>query len=1500
MRGQTRTAGPGIQSARSQDNGRPRPQRRRSAGRALWGAVEALEGRTLLSTVTWDGGGVDNNWTTPANWLGDVAPVAGDDLVFGNPAAARKTTNTNNFAAGFVFGSIRFSDTGYTLAGNAIELNAGFVVGGDDGVDNATGTNIVGLTSVKLGDGQTWTNGGTTLTFNSPIDTNGQALTIDGAGATTLAGAVTGGGSLVKDGAGTATLGGAGTHSYAGLTTVNAGTLRVTNANVTATTITVANTATLDVGNVILSRNITLQSGATLRGSGGNAARSNGVMTLPATGTVTLSTVASGDVFTLGDATNDLTGGGAGLAITVSGAGRVHLNNDSNLNAGVKWRVTAGLLGIGGDLRLGTLPAATVSDYLVLNGGGLFTPSTATVTLDARRGILIGPASGTGSATFNVDNSTLTVNGIVANNGTSVTSLAKAGSGRMVLAAAAGNTFGGAGAAVNVNAGALQIANDNQLGNAANEINLSNATIIFSTNLTTARPLELVTGTGTVEVTATGTTVNLQPIAGTAGTTLQKTGNGTLAVTAANPLPASISLTLTAGTLDLGSQSDSINNLFLRGGELRTTGTVTHTTRDIRGGVLRAKLAGGPVTFTKTSTTPLIVAEANALSGYALVVRGGTATLGAVGVAGSAAQGLTGLSASQGSVVIAAGGAIGAGPLAVTDGGTLLADPGAGNTAAFATTTGTVNVGRIQVRSGILDLGAGAQVAVAAGGSVQAVNGLQGRLLETRTGYAIDSTAGITNALAVNPANRAVLTNALSFTNDAGFAGFFGNPNLDGIGNSFTAAFTGFFTPKVNGLHTFAISNNDDRAVIWVDTNSSGTFDAGEMLVNDGTVAGATTSGTATLTSGTRYRIAIAVEDTGGGSALVAQFAEPAVAGATVTALTQITPSSASQANLWSFDTVVGGGTVDVSPGAVLRAGNVTGGATVNLQNLGLQERVYRGVFSNSGVFSATTVGAGGGESLNPTINPASILARTPSATYDSPGPINFPGTAGANVLQDRAQQLLSLGTGADQFGMAFVGRIHVGPGGSLPAGNVSFGLDSDDASSIWIDREGDGFEADDRVVTASNATATATVNLLAGDYNFAIAWQEGSGNERLTARFKAGAAVPLGSQDIIDPTSLAQAGTWLLPGAGAGTLELTGTGSPSSLDRVRVSGLNSAGAIVVGAGGSVTVTDLVLAADGTLTRSGAGALEVGTQTYAAGSTFAVTEGTTRLTGAGAGAGAVAVTGAGTVLLVDDELASAVSVGAGATLGGNGTVSGAATVAAGATVAPGGSTGRLTLAAPAMTGAGLAVELGGTAAGAAVSGYDQLVVTGPVDLTGMALTLSLTGGFTPTGGQAFVIVRNDGAGPVTGRFAGLTTSGQITTINGQLYRIHYDYDAADGSVGDGNDVALIAHADVTSRLSTVRGGYRLNRATNRFQQQLTFTNTSGAAIGGKLTLVLKDLPPGVSLFGATTTVDGYPAIELSIPGGTLAAGQSVSFVIDFVNPTRIGINYNLQVVAPVP
>jgi autotransporter-associated beta strand protein len=85
-----------------------------------------LESRLAPANAIWDGGGADNLWSTAANWVGDVAPQAGDDLVF--PSGAARLTNTNDFAAGTEFNSLSVTGGGYEIGGNAINVAAGVQV----------------------------------------------------------------------------------------------------------------------------------------------------------------------------------------------------------------------------------------------------------------------------------------------------------------------------------------------------------------------------------------------------------------------------------------------------------------------------------------------------------------------------------------------------------------------------------------------------------------------------------------------------------------------------------------------------------------------------------------------------------------------------------------------------------------------------------------------------------------------------------------------------------------------------------------------------------------------------------------------------------------------------------------------------------------------------------------------------------------------------------------------------------------------------------------------------------------------------------------------------------------------------------------------------------------------------------------------------------------------------------------------------------------------------
>jgi autotransporter-associated beta strand protein len=118
---------------------------------------------------TWDGGGSNNNWMTAANWVGDVAPAAGDTLVF--PPSAARRTNTNNFPAGTKFNSISI-DGSYNLGGNAIVLQAGMASTGNTG-------HSVNLSGIKLDANQSFTRDGQgDLNVASSIDTNGKTLTL--------------------------------------------------------------------------------------------------------------------------------------------------------------------------------------------------------------------------------------------------------------------------------------------------------------------------------------------------------------------------------------------------------------------------------------------------------------------------------------------------------------------------------------------------------------------------------------------------------------------------------------------------------------------------------------------------------------------------------------------------------------------------------------------------------------------------------------------------------------------------------------------------------------------------------------------------------------------------------------------------------------------------------------------------------------------------------------------------------------------------------------------------------------------------------------------------------------------------------------------------------------------------------------------------------------------------------------------------------------------------
>src|SRR5262249_19820395 len=149
--------------------------------------LESLEIRITPTTRTWLG--VDgNNWSDALNWVGNVAPSPGDDLVFA--ASAANSHPSNDFAAGTTFGSITISSADYVLSGNQVKLSHGI------SATYSSGTTIDHIDTVLL-DG---------------------TVSVGAGGELDLLGTISGTAGLTFSGGGTLTLGGSTVNSYTGST----------------------------------------------------------------------------------------------------------------------------------------------------------------------------------------------------------------------------------------------------------------------------------------------------------------------------------------------------------------------------------------------------------------------------------------------------------------------------------------------------------------------------------------------------------------------------------------------------------------------------------------------------------------------------------------------------------------------------------------------------------------------------------------------------------------------------------------------------------------------------------------------------------------------------------------------------------------------------------------------------------------------------------------------------------------------------------------------------------------------------------------------------------------------------------------------------------------------------------------------------------------------------------------------------------------------------------
>jgi hypothetical protein len=153
------------------------------------------------------------------------------------------------------------------------------------------------------------------------------------------------------------------------------------------------------------------------------------------------------------------------------------------------------------------------------------------------------------------------------------------------------------------------------------------------------------------------------------------------------------------------------------------------------------------------------------------------------------------------------------------------------------------------------------------------------------------------------------------------------------------------------------------------------------------------------------------------------------------------------------------------------------------------------------------------------------------------------------------------------------------------------------------------------------------------------------------------------------------------------------------------------------------------------------------------------------------------------------------------TLGGLGSINLPVGVAATGTLAPGDpdqNGGLGTLGVGNLTSSGtLLAQLKDSTAG----DFDQLLVTGTVDLSGTFLSLSIEAGFSANPGDIFALVLNDGADAVTGTFS----QGGTVTVGANQFNITYDANLDGGTVG--NDVALTYVVPEPGALAILLGGF---------------------------------------------------------------------------------------------
>ncbi len=645
-----------------------------------------------------------------------------------------------------------------------------------------------------------------------------------------------------------------------------------------------------------------------------------------------------------------------------------------------------------------------------------------------------------------------------------------------------------------------------------------------------------------------------------------------------------------------------------------------------------------------------------------------------------------------------------------------------------------------------------------------------------------------------------------------------GNVIKTGSGNftlSGTNSYTGTTTVSAG---TLTINNGAaiaDSSAVTVSSGATLSLSASETI---GSLAGAgaVTLGAKTLTAGgdnTSTTFSGVLSGTGGALSKTGSGTLTLSGINTFTGGTTITSGKVIVTN----DSSIGSGTV------TLNGGTLNNSSSVSLNN-------------------AVVIDAGGGTiqadsslSLIGAISGSGAFIKTGSGSITYYGAVT---TTGSVDVQAGALQVVGIDNSANAFGTGTI-TMASGTTFAVVGSNVTY------SNNIVL--------AGSASISSGNLSGTRTISGIISETGTVQSLTVSGGSNSATRFIFSGTNTYSGTTTIANASGYVIAGSNSAFGSGAISLSQNGKiGVANGISLANNIALTSTGAeVFADTGNSGTFAGVISGAQA-LSKTGAGTVTLtGTNTY---------NGITTVS-----AGTLDVTG---------TVAGATSVASGASLAGTGTLTGLVTVASGGTLTPGSSNASMLTLSGGLTlnsGATLTAQANGTTVG---SGYDQLDVTGAVDLSGATLSFAL--GYTPAAGDVFILINNDSTDAVTGTFTGLA-EGSTVTVGSQTLRVSY--------LGNtGNDVTLTVIDTTVPTVSNVtastsNGIYKAGDTVTvqvNFSENVTVTGTPQLTLETGTTDRVVNYASGS---GSSTLVFTY----------TVQAGDT-SADLDYLSTTALALN----------